>query len=232
MLQVPDVFAAKARAHGVDDWIDELPDLVGRIAGEWSLTVGEVLDGGTEALVVAVRRRDDSPAVLKLLVPGRGPAALAEIQALQLDAGRGCAALYSADLAVGALLIERLGPSMHDLGVPIAKRGVVALGDAELELLNDSGHDTHREVDQEQLAEELRETEVGLVAVTVPAGVVAGDHHRQAPRQRDHGEVVHGGDPELPSGKHECVHESRAAHTRAPRRAGHRSICDRSHEST
>ncbi|MEM8619345.1 MAG: aminoglycoside phosphotransferase family protein [Actinomycetota bacterium] len=131
MLQVPDVVAAKAQAHGVDAWIDELPDLVARIAGEWSLTVGEVLDGGTEALVVAVGRRDDSPAVLKLLVPGRGPAALAEIQALQLDAGRGCAALYSADLEIGALLIEHLGPSMHDLGVPIEQRHVALCAAAQ-----------------------------------------------------------------------------------------------------
>lgn len=45
-----------------------------------------------------------------------------EITVLRLADGHGCARLLRADLARSALLTERLGPSLHDLGLPIAQR--------------------------------------------------------------------------------------------------------------
>jgi hypothetical protein len=62
--------------------------------------------------------------------------------------------------------------------------GVVAPVHAELELLHDAGDHPHREVDQEELAVELGELEVALVAGAVPQGLQDGHQDRQADGQR------------------------------------------------
>jgi streptomycin 6-kinase len=45
-----------------------------------------------------------------------------EITALRLAAGRGCVRLLRHDVDRGALLLDRLGPSLHDAGRPLAER--------------------------------------------------------------------------------------------------------------
>jgi streptomycin 6-kinase len=62
------------------------------------------------------------PAVLKLLVPRSRDAARHEITVLRLVGGEGCARLLRHDDGRGALLLERLGPSMRDLGLPFEER--------------------------------------------------------------------------------------------------------------
>lgn len=78
--------------------------------------------GGTEAYVAAATLADGTPAVLKLAVPREGEHARREITVLRLADGQGCARLLRADETWGALLIERLGPSMYDLGLPVRQR--------------------------------------------------------------------------------------------------------------
>jgi streptomycin 6-kinase len=65
---------------------------------------------------------DGTEAVLKLVVPRDGDAARNEITVLRLTAGQGCAALLRADEARSALLLERLGPSLSELGEPFDRR--------------------------------------------------------------------------------------------------------------
>ena len=65
---------------------------------------------------------DGTLAVLKLMVPRPGNAAAHEITALRLAAGEGCALLLRSDVDRGALLVERLGPTLHELGLPIERR--------------------------------------------------------------------------------------------------------------
>jgi streptomycin 6-kinase len=54
-----------------------------------------------------------------------------EITVLRLTAGRGCALLLRDDVARGALLLERLGPSLFDLAVPIRRRHEILCAAAE-----------------------------------------------------------------------------------------------------
>lgn len=123
MRELPAVVRAKALDLGAEDWLAELPALVANLAGRWELTLGAVFSDATEAYVVEARRADGSPAVLKLPVPRRGTAAAGhEIAVLRLAGGQGCAELYEYDEARGALLIERLGPAMVDLNVPLTER--------------------------------------------------------------------------------------------------------------
>lgn len=128
MLEVPTVVRNKARTVGAQSWLAELPSLVGRLEQQWGLRLGRVCSAATEALVVEVWLGDGTPAVLKVIVPrldGGEPSlecARREAVVLREVAGDGCARLLRTDLDRGALLIERLGPSLHDLGLPLRQR--------------------------------------------------------------------------------------------------------------
>ena len=60
--------------------------------------------------------------VLKLMIPRPGDHARNEITVLRLAGGDGCARLLRADEARGALLLERLGRPLEQLGLPLARR--------------------------------------------------------------------------------------------------------------
>jgi streptomycin 6-kinase len=132
VIEVSPLVRNKALAAGAADWLERLPVLVGELAAEWGFQLGRTFGDGTEAFVAAVERDDGSAAVLKLIVPrsagpgadgpGAGSAAEHEIKVLELAGGDGCAQRFRSDATRGALLMERLGPSLHDLGLPLARR--------------------------------------------------------------------------------------------------------------
>jgi streptomycin 6-kinase len=115
-------FEAKARAVGAHAWLDGLPALIATLEEEWSIRVGAPFADGTEAFVAAATLADGTEAVLKLCIPRDLDAGRREIAVLRLAAGSGCAALLRADEGREALLVERLGPSMADLALPLAER--------------------------------------------------------------------------------------------------------------
>jgi streptomycin 6-kinase len=122
VITVPEVVRQKAFAVGADAWLDDLPLLVAALEQEWSIAVGAAYSDSTEAFVAEAICQDGAPAVLKLLVPRSGDAAENEITVLRLTGGDGCVRLLRDDAARGALLLERLGRSLHQLGLPIRKR--------------------------------------------------------------------------------------------------------------
>ncbi|MEV6487738.1 aminoglycoside phosphotransferase family protein [Actinoplanes sp. NPDC051633] len=131
MIDLPDTVRAKARLAGADDWLAGLPGLVDELAGRWSLTMGRSFQGGTEAFVAEATRADGTPAVLKLMIPRAGDHARHEIVVLRLADGDGCARLLEADEGLGAMLIERLGPSLADLDRPLPERLEILTGAAQ-----------------------------------------------------------------------------------------------------
>ena len=122
MIQVPEVVRQKAFAVGADVWLDELPLLVARLEQEWGIAVGAAYSDSTEAFVAEAICEDGTPAVLKLLVPRSDDAAENEITVLRLTDGEGCVRLLRDDAARGALLLERLGRPLYQLGLPIRRR--------------------------------------------------------------------------------------------------------------
>lgn len=121
-LQISQHLRNKVRLDGAEAWLRDLPALVADIAREWSITVGRALDPGHEAFVAEATMADGAPAVLKVLVPRSDDVAKHEITALRLADGEGCARLYRADEAAGAMLIERLGRMLFDLHLPLEQR--------------------------------------------------------------------------------------------------------------
>ena len=122
VLRIPALVHNKARAVGATEWLADLPAIVAGLEDEWGIEVGRPYDDGTEAFVAEATLDDGAPAVLKLLVPRAGNDAANEITVLRLANGEGCPRLLRDDPARGALLVERLGPSMYELGLPIAQR--------------------------------------------------------------------------------------------------------------
>lgn len=114
--------SSKARVHGATDWLAALPGLIDEISRDWGLRIGATFADSTEAHVLEATRADGEPCVLKLIVPRDGEAARHEIAVLRLADGQGCVRLLEHDEARSALLLERLGPSMHEQGLPLLRR--------------------------------------------------------------------------------------------------------------
>lgn len=121
-VDIPDVVRNKALAAGAHAWLRSLPILAEDLSTEWSIRVGEPFGDGTEAFVAAATGHDHRPLVLKLIVPRGGSSARHEITALELAGGVGAAQLVCHDADRGALLLERLGPSLRELGVSVPVR--------------------------------------------------------------------------------------------------------------
>jgi streptomycin 6-kinase len=122
LIDVPTVVRNKALAVGATTWLQELPALVAGLERDWAITVGRSYESGTEAFVADVVCEDGVPAVLKLLIPRPDNEVHHEITVLRLTNGEGCARLIRDDPGRGALLLERLGRSLHELGLPLRER--------------------------------------------------------------------------------------------------------------
>jgi streptomycin 6-kinase len=130
VIELPDVVRNRAIAEGHAGWVDALADLVDELQRDWSIEVGRAYDEGTEAFVADAVLADGTAAVLKVLVPRRGGGIDDhEATVLRLAGGEGCPILYQDDADRGALLMERLGPSMFALALPYEQR-LPALCDA------------------------------------------------------------------------------------------------------
>jgi streptomycin 6-kinase len=118
-LDVPDAVRGKAQALGPPGrrWLQSLPDLIRTLEREWGLTVGAALPGGSASYVAAAMTADGTAAVLKLHMPGYDDVAN-ELRVLRSADGRGYVRLLRSHAARGALLLERLGPRLSQLGLP------------------------------------------------------------------------------------------------------------------
>jgi streptomycin 6-kinase len=123
-LQISEHVRNTVRLAGAEAWLRDLPALVDLLERDWAITVGRALDGGHEAFVAEAVMDDGTPAVLKILVP-RADEVRHEITALRLADGEGCAQLYRADDAAGAMLIERLGRMLSELDMALEQRLVI-----------------------------------------------------------------------------------------------------------
>ncbi len=125
---VPEAFSALVTGRepepyiGGDAWLARLPRLVEESLDEWDLTLdGEPMHGMC-ALVLPVRRRDDSTAVLKVTWPH--VQAEHEHLALLHWGGHGAVRLLAANPGRWAMLLERLhnGRDLHDVPIDEACR--------------------------------------------------------------------------------------------------------------
>ncbi|MCL2515691.1 MAG: aminoglycoside phosphotransferase family protein [Microbacteriaceae bacterium] len=122
MIDVPATVRNTALAVGAAAWLELLPELISSLETDWAITLGRPYEGGSAGFVVEATMADGTQAVLKAVVPGVGNDASHEATVLRLANGAGCPALYRYDAGRGALLMERLGRPLYDLGLPLSRR--------------------------------------------------------------------------------------------------------------
>lgn len=112
MIELPDRMRRTALSKGTSgrDWLAALPGRVEHLCAAWSLTPGQVLDGGSAALVLRVRTGDGADAVLRLAPPGDGFAG--QVRTIAAADGCGYVRLYAHDPDRDAALLEPLGPAL------------------------------------------------------------------------------------------------------------------------
>jgi streptomycin 6-kinase len=112
----------KAVADGAESWIAQLDNLVAELCERWNISVGPAYEDATEAYVAPAMRDDGALLVMKIHISRDGGHARDEITTLKLVNGEGCARLVDCDVALGALLVERLGQSLRHLDLPLGRR--------------------------------------------------------------------------------------------------------------
>ena len=102
-------------------WLEALPSLLGRLEAEWSIKAGRLFPNATEAFVSEAVTADGQPVALKIPIPGP-VGAERERSLLQTASGRGYVRVLRHDATSGAMLLERLGPQLGMLGLPIEEQ--------------------------------------------------------------------------------------------------------------
>ncbi len=98
--------------------VTHLNDIVEQLERNWDVVVDpNAYQGGSEAYVAAATTSDSAEAVIKIAIPGN--ALTTEARTLALANGHGYARLLEHDDVRQAMLLERLGTSLADLGLPI-----------------------------------------------------------------------------------------------------------------
>lgn len=125
-LDVPELVRQRAESSGAagSDWLRSLPSVVGELSERWQINVGAAFRGGTAGYVAAATDASGSPCVLKIAMPlslEEHEAFHHSLEAHEFAAGRGCARLLNSDSTTAAMLLERLGPNLDDLGLDVAK---------------------------------------------------------------------------------------------------------------
>jgi streptomycin 6-kinase len=119
-MHVPDKVRGTALAGGEQGlaWLARLPRLIDDLEHEWHLSIGRSFSTGTEAFVAEAEMADGQLAVVKVLMPWLDPSQR-ELATLLAANGRGYARLLRDDPARGVMLLERLGPQLHQLRLPL-----------------------------------------------------------------------------------------------------------------
>ncbi len=120
IITVSDPVRQKVATLGAQgrNWLVGLGDLIRELEREWQVIVGPSLEGGTEAYVAEATAGDGSKFILKVAMPEKsGNTVLAhEVTALTVADGHGYVRLLRYDLSRRALLLERLGAPLRELG--------------------------------------------------------------------------------------------------------------------
>jgi len=122
-LKIRDKVQATAEAQGTvgRSWLANVGNIVSALAVEWDLTLGQQRSGGTASVVVEATTADGQAAALKVSVPGLDPT-FSELRLLLAANGRGYARVLRHDKSREAILLERLGAKLAELGVNIDKQ--------------------------------------------------------------------------------------------------------------
>jgi streptomycin 6-kinase len=118
-IEVPVEVRRTAEARGAEGrrWLADLGAVVAELERAWDVVVGAALRGGSDSYVAEATTGDGQPAILKVALPGDG--ATHQIETLLHADGRGYVRLLRHDIERQAMLQERLGAPLGELGLPV-----------------------------------------------------------------------------------------------------------------
>jgi streptomycin 6-kinase len=121
---VPELVYQRASRNGAAGkrWLDQLPGVIAELSERWRLQLGAPYAGGTSGYVAAATDSGGRACVLKVAMPldmDEHDTFLRSVRAHELAAGQGCAELLRHDASVPAMLMERLGPNLDELGLTV-----------------------------------------------------------------------------------------------------------------
>jgi streptomycin 6-kinase len=119
VVVVPREVRQRALAQGPEGvrWLERLSGVLSALEREWNMTIGSALGGGSESYVAEATTSDGAEAIVKVALPGTGTPH--QIETLLLAGGTGYVRLLRHDAGRQAMLQERLGVSLADLGLPV-----------------------------------------------------------------------------------------------------------------
>ena len=102
-------------------WLAQLPALCADLQRRWGVSVGQTMPNATEAYVAEAASATGELVVVKVPIPGveKAPRELAVLLAAR---GQGYVRLLQHHPASGAMLLERLGPQLFQLGYPVERQ--------------------------------------------------------------------------------------------------------------
>ncbi len=123
-LEVPRLVIERALSSGTAGarWLRDLPDVLAGLTAQWGLQLGRAYRGGTAGYIVAARDASGLDVVLKVAMPLEDEEVAGYRRSVMVHLvadGRGCARLLAHDDTVSAMLLERLGPNLDELGMPL-----------------------------------------------------------------------------------------------------------------
>lgn len=103
-----------------EQWLRQLGEVIKLLEQKWKIRMGKSLNGGTEAFVAEVKTEDCVEAILKVTMPPiEGNTVFEqEIVALTIADGDGYVRLLNYNTNHRAVLLERLGSPLKDIGYP------------------------------------------------------------------------------------------------------------------
>ena len=122
-LVVPELVRQRAMSNVAGRrWLDELHAVVAELCARWELQLGGSMSGGTASFVAAAVDGEGRSCVVKVAMPldqDELDTFERSLIAHRLAGGRGCARLLDHSTSPPAMLLERLGPNLHELGMSV-----------------------------------------------------------------------------------------------------------------
>nr|WP_295884439.1 aminoglycoside phosphotransferase family protein [uncultured Devosia sp.] len=120
---VPDIVRRRAESEGPAgaEWLSGLDQTLADLEGEWGVTIGEAMPGGTAAFVAEAVDAAGDTFIVKVGTPG-SVAGRHEVTVLAIARGKGYARLVRQDADRRALLLERLGGLLDDVDLPYGSK--------------------------------------------------------------------------------------------------------------
>ncbi|MBV8737371.1 MAG: phosphotransferase [Alphaproteobacteria bacterium] len=118
-LQIPEKVRRNAALLGEPGhiWLAGLPQYIAELERRWTIKVGQPVGRGSEAFVAKAHAGGGLDVILKIVIPGIDPMRQ-ELRILRAAHGVGYVRLICRDEVSNAMLLERLGPQLHEFHLP------------------------------------------------------------------------------------------------------------------